>query len=133
VIHEKPRGFGANVWDLIGNQIIFQLGNVWTDSTSSWTGGAFGSPWTRGQSTAGAHRSAHRAVLWGTKAHRGGMGRKRATARSSPRPKSGGAVARLRRRRRGSEFSGGARCGASGGMEKGNKERHELWCGAVMR
>jgi hypothetical protein len=72
VIREKPRGFGANVWDLIGNQIIFQLENAWTDSTSSWTSGAFGPPWTRGQSTAGAHRSAHRAALWGSKAHRGG-------------------------------------------------------------
>jgi hypothetical protein len=56
-----------------------------------------------------------------------------AAARSSSRPKSGGAVARLHRRRRGSEIGGSARCGASGGMEKRNKERHELWCGAVMR
>jgi hypothetical protein len=37
MIREKLRGFGANVWDLIGNQIIFQLENAWTDSTSSWT------------------------------------------------------------------------------------------------
>jgi hypothetical protein len=28
MICEKPRGFGANVWDLIGNQIIFQLENT---------------------------------------------------------------------------------------------------------
>jgi hypothetical protein len=28
MIHKKPRGFGANVWDLIGNQIIFQLENT---------------------------------------------------------------------------------------------------------
>jgi hypothetical protein len=28
VIREKSRGFGANVWDLIGNQIIFQLENT---------------------------------------------------------------------------------------------------------
>jgi hypothetical protein len=133
MIREKPRGFGANVWDLIGNQIIFQLENAWTDSTSTWTGGAFGPPWTRGESAAGARRSAHRAVLRGAKAHRGGAGRERVTARSSPRPKSGGAVARLRRRRRGSEFGGGARCGASGGTEKQNKDRHELWCAAVMR
>jgi hypothetical protein len=48
VIHEKSRGFGANVWDLIGNQIIFQLENAGTDSTSSLTDGAFGPPWTRG-------------------------------------------------------------------------------------
>jgi hypothetical protein len=41
---------------------------------------------------------AHRAVPCGTKAHRGGVGRERATARSSPRPKSGGVVARLRQR-----------------------------------
>jgi hypothetical protein len=34
---------------------------------------------------------------------------------------------------RGSEFGGGARCGASGGTEKRNKERHELCYGAVMR
>jgi hypothetical protein len=117
VIREKPRGFSANVWDLIGNKIIFQLENAWTDSTSSWSGGAFGPPWTRGQSMAGAHQSAHRAVLQGTKAHRGSAGRERAMTRSSPRPKSGG----------------GARCGASGGTEKRNMERHELWCGAIMR
>jgi hypothetical protein len=55
MIREKPRGFGANVWDLTGNQIIFQQENAWTDSTSSWTGGPFGPPWTRGQSVAGAH------------------------------------------------------------------------------
>jgi hypothetical protein len=133
MIHEKPRGFGANVWDLIGNQIIFQLENAWTDSTSSWTSGAFGPPWTHGQSAIGALRIGHRAALQGTKAHRGGIGRERATARSSPRPKSGGAVARLRRRRRGSKFGDGAHCGASGGTEKQNKEQHELWCGAVMR
>jgi hypothetical protein len=48
MIDEKPRGFGANVLDLIGNQIIFQLENAWTDSTIWWTGGAFGPPWTRG-------------------------------------------------------------------------------------
>jgi hypothetical protein len=112
MIREKPRGFGANVWDLSGNQIIFQLENAWTDSTISWTGGAFGPPWTHGQSAA--------------------VGRERATAQSSPRPKLGGAVVRLRRRRRGTEFGGGARCGASGGTEKRNKERHELWCSAVM-
>jgi hypothetical protein len=28
MICEKSRGFGANVWDLIGNQIIFQLENT---------------------------------------------------------------------------------------------------------
>jgi hypothetical protein len=28
MIREKPRGLGANVWDLIGNQIIFQLENT---------------------------------------------------------------------------------------------------------
>jgi hypothetical protein len=28
MIHEKSMGFGANVWDLIGNQIIFQLENA---------------------------------------------------------------------------------------------------------
>jgi hypothetical protein len=74
VIREKLRGFGANVWDLIGNQIIFQLENVWTDSTSSWTGGAFGPPWTRRQSAAGARRSAHRVL-------RGGRGRRRGAHR----------------------------------------------------
>jgi hypothetical protein len=57
MIRKKSRGFGANVWDLIVNQIIFQLENTWTDSTSSWTGGAFGPPWTRGQSSTGARRS----------------------------------------------------------------------------
>jgi hypothetical protein len=35
VIREKSRGFGANVWDLIGNQIIFQLEN--TIDQSSWS------------------------------------------------------------------------------------------------
>jgi hypothetical protein len=80
VIREKLRGFSANVWNLTGNQIIFQLENVWTDSTSSWTGGAFSPPWTHGQSVAGAHRSSHRAALRGTKAHHGGAGRERATA-----------------------------------------------------
>jgi hypothetical protein len=133
MIREKPGGFGSNVYDLIGNQIIYQLENAWTDSTSSWTGRAFGPPWTRGQSAARARRSAHCAALWGTKAHRGSAGRERATTRSSPRPKSGGAVARLHRRWRGSEFGGGAQCRASGGTEKRNKEQHELWCGAVMR
>jgi hypothetical protein len=108
MIHEKPRGFGANVWDFIGNQIIFQLENAWTDSTSSWTGGAFGPPWTCGQSAAEARRSAHRVALRGSKAHRGGAGRERAMAQSSPRPKSGDTVVRLRQRWRGSEFSGGA-------------------------
>jgi hypothetical protein len=93
MIHEKLRGFSANVWDLIRNQIIFQLENAWTDSTSSWTGGAFGPPWTCGQSAAGARWSSHRAVLWGTKAHHGSAGRERAMAQSSPRPKSGGKVA----------------------------------------
>jgi hypothetical protein len=132
VIREKTRGFCANVWDLSGNQIIFQLENAWTDSTSSWTGGAFGPPWTRGQSTAEARRSTHRAVLWGTKAHHGGAGRQRATVWSSPRPKSGGVVARLRRQRSGSEFDDGSLYGASGGMEKRNKERHELWFSAMM-
>jgi hypothetical protein len=97
VIREKPRGFGANVWDLIRNQIIFQLENVWTDFTSLWTGGDFGPPWTHRQSVARARWSGHHAALRGTKAHRGGAGRERATAQSSPRPKSGGAVARLRR------------------------------------
>jgi hypothetical protein len=93
-----------------------------------------GNPWwTMGGGGRRAHRSGHHVALWGTKAHRGSAGRERATARSSPRPKLGGAVVRLRRWRRGSEFGGGARCGASGGTKKRNKERHELWCGAVMR
>jgi hypothetical protein len=93
-----------------------------------------GSPrWTMCSGCRGARWSTHRAALRGTKAHHGGAGRERATARSSPRPKSGGVVARLRRWRRGSEFGGGAWCGAIGGMEKQNKEQHELWCGAVMR
>jgi hypothetical protein len=47
MIHEKPRGFGANFWDLIGFTICFLLENAWTDSTSSWSGGALGPPWTR--------------------------------------------------------------------------------------
>jgi hypothetical protein len=93
-----------------------------------------GSPWwTMGGGGRRARRSAHRAALQGTKGHRGSAGRERVTAWSSPRCKSGGTVVRLRRWRRGSEFSSVARCGASGGMEKRNKERHELWCGAVMR
>jgi hypothetical protein len=93
-----------------------------------------GSPWwTMGVGGRRARWSAHHAALQGTKAHCGSTGRERVTTRSSPRPKSGGVVARLRRWRRGSEFGGGARCGASGGTEKRNKERHELWCGAVIR
>jgi hypothetical protein len=93
-----------------------------------------GSPWwTMCGGGRRAHRSAHRVVLRGTKAHHGSTGRERAMARSSPRSKSGGAVARLLRWQRGSEFGGGARCGASGGTQKRNKERHKLWCGAVMR
>jgi hypothetical protein len=78
-----------------------------------------GSPrWTMGGGSRRAHRRARRAALRGTKAHRGGAGRERVTVRSSPRPKSGGVVARLHRWRRGSEFGGGARCGASGGTLK---------------
>jgi hypothetical protein len=69
-------------------------------------------------SSTGAHRRARRAVPRGTKAHRGGAGRERATAQSSPRPKSSGAVARLRRRRRGMEHGIGARCWAARGMDK---------------
>jgi hypothetical protein len=38
-------------------------------------------------SSTGARQRARRAVPRGTKAHRGGTGRERATARSSPRPK----------------------------------------------
>jgi hypothetical protein len=38
-------------------------------------------------SSTGAHRRAHRAVPHGTKAHRGGAGRERATTQISPRPK----------------------------------------------
>jgi hypothetical protein len=78
--------------------------------------------WTMGGGGRRAHRSAHRAALRGTKAHRDGVERERATAWSSPRPKLGGAVARLRWWQRGSEFGGGARCGASGGTKKQNKE-----------
>jgi hypothetical protein len=65
-------------------------------------------------SSTGAHRVAPRS----TKAHRGGAGRERATARSSPRPKSAGAVVRLRWRRRGMEHSVGARCWAARGTDK---------------
>jgi hypothetical protein len=65
-----------------------------------------------------------------TAAARGGRGQQRG---AHHRPKSGVAMARLRRWRRGSEFCSDARCGASGGTEKRNKERHELWCGAVMQ
>jgi hypothetical protein len=69
-------------------------------------------------SSTGARRRAHRAAPRGTKTHHGGAGRKRATARSSPRPKSGGAVARLCRRRRGMEHGIGARCWAARGKDK---------------
>jgi hypothetical protein len=69
-------------------------------------------------SSTGAHRRARRAVPCDTKAHHGGAGRERATARSSPRPKSGGAVARLRRRRRGMEHGVSARCWVARGTDK---------------
>jgi hypothetical protein len=69
-------------------------------------------------SSTGARRRAHRAVPRGTKAHRGGVGREKATARSSPSPKLGGAVVRLRRRRRGMEHDVGARCWAARGTDK---------------
>jgi hypothetical protein len=59
-----------------------------------------------------------RAAPRGTKAHRDGAGREKATARSSSRPKSGSAVARLRRRRRGMEHDVGARCWAARGTDE---------------
>jgi hypothetical protein len=65
-----------------------------------------------------AHRRAHRAAPRGTKAHRGGAGRERVMAQSSPRPKSGSAVVRLRQRRRGMEHGASARCWASRGTDK---------------
>jgi hypothetical protein len=65
-----------------------------------------------------AHRRAHRAVPRSTKAHHGSAGRERATAQSSLRPKSGGVVARLRRRWRGMEHGIGARCWAAQGTDK---------------
>jgi hypothetical protein len=65
-----------------------------------------------------AHWRAHRAAPRGTKAHRGDAGRERATAWSSPRPKLGGTVARLRRRWRGMEHGVNARCWVAQGMDK---------------
>jgi hypothetical protein len=65
-------------------------------------------------SSTGARRAAPR----GTKAHRGGAGREKVMAWSSPRPKSGGAVVRLRRWRRGMEHGVGARCWAARGTDK---------------
>jgi hypothetical protein len=61
---------------------------------------------------------AHRAVPRGTKAHRGGAGRERVTARSSPRSNSGGAVARLHRWRRGMEHGSGTQCWSARGTDK---------------
>jgi hypothetical protein len=61
---------------------------------------------------------ARRATPRGTKAHYGGAGREKATTRSSPRPKSGDAVARLRRWRRGMEHGVSARCWAARGTDK---------------
>jgi hypothetical protein len=69
-------------------------------------------------SSTGAHRRAHRAVPHGTKAHRGGAGRERATTQISPRPKSGGAVARLCRRQRGMEHGVDAPCWMARGTDK---------------
>jgi hypothetical protein len=61
---------------------------------------------------------ARRVAPCGTKAHRSGAGRERAMARSSLRPKSGGAVARLHRQRRGMEHGIGAQCWAARGTDK---------------
>jgi hypothetical protein len=69
-------------------------------------------------SSLGARWRAHRAAPRDSKAHHGGAGRERATARSSPRPKSGGAVARLHRWRRGMEHGVDARCWVARGTDK---------------
>jgi hypothetical protein len=61
---------------------------------------------------------AHRAVPHGTKADHGGAGRERAMARSSSRPKLGGAVARMHRWWRGMEHGIDARCWAARGTDK---------------
>jgi hypothetical protein len=80
MIREKLRGFSANVWNLTGNQIIFQLENVWTDSTSSWTGGAFQSTMDPRTERGRSSSELSPCSATGTKAHHGGAGRERATA-----------------------------------------------------
>jgi hypothetical protein len=96
---------------------------VWTDSTSSWTGGAFGPPWARGHSAAGALTVRRYGAPKLTAVARGGRGRRRGAHRGHIR------AARLRGCAGGGEDRGSA---VVLGVEKRNKERHELWCGAVM-
>jgi hypothetical protein len=77
VIHEKPRGFGANFWDLIGFMICFLLENAWTDSMSSWTGGALGPPWTHAIAVLGASLELSLRPLRGSRSPAMGVGRRR--------------------------------------------------------
>jgi hypothetical protein len=81
------------------NEIFFNRKLSGPSPRVSRPGGAM----VHGGPAAPSSTGAHRVVPRGTKAHRGGAGRERATTRSSPRPKSSGAVTTLRRRRRGME------------------------------
>jgi hypothetical protein len=50
---------------------------VWTDSTSSWTGGAFGPPWARAIVVLGASPELGLRPLWGSRSPTKGAGRRR--------------------------------------------------------
>jgi hypothetical protein len=74
MIREKPRGFGAIFWHLIGFMIFFLLENACTNSTSSWTGGAFGPPWTCTIAALGASPKLGLRPLWGSRSPAKGAG-----------------------------------------------------------
>jgi hypothetical protein len=57
-------------------RFVFLLENAWTDSTSSWTGGALSSPWTRAIATLGASPELGLGPLWGSRSPAKGVGRR---------------------------------------------------------
>jgi hypothetical protein len=56
-------------------RFVFLLENAWTDSTSSWTGGALGPPWTRAIAALGASPELGLLSLQGSRPLAKGAGR----------------------------------------------------------
>jgi hypothetical protein len=77
VISEKPRGFSAIFWDLIGFMICFSTGKCVDQFHEPWTGGAFGPPWTRAIAVLRASSELGLRLLRGSRSPAKGAGRQR--------------------------------------------------------